>query len=221
MATVVEVYEQCLHVKIPLDIIAFGPLADAMWTKAFRNPLYTLRGTAVLLPFRLSRAQAFSCIAMFESAVLNLDPASLMSAFAISANDSIYVAAPLLCDPSVRCDDHRIQRIAGNVGSAGLALLIPPTDPKIKRLGVEAYHLINHSSFDGKIEDNFRNTSLHLGFTGYALPIDVGTHGSRSREAFFLESVVSVHDRGEWVADLDILALLSTGKYLKDSTQMQ
>ena len=40
----------------------------------------------------------------------------------------------------------------------------------------------------------------------------MGEHGGKNREAFFLESLVSVHNRGEWVADLDILAALDSSK---------
>ena len=215
VATIVEIYKQVSNMKIPLGILAFGPFTYATWIPRSAAGFLGYGDQCILLPFQLSRAQKFSCIAMIESEGLNLDPVPLLNVFAISMNDSIYVAAPLLCDPSVYCGDDKIQRIAGNVGKAGLALLINPSTPKIKQLGVGSYHLINHVSFDGKVEDNFRNTSLHLGLTGYELPVDIGTHGSRSRQAFFLESVVSVHDRGEWVADLDIRGFFSKGDSLR------
>jgi hypothetical protein len=64
---------------------------------------------------------------------------------------------------------------------------------------------INHDDFDGKMTDSFQSTSLHLSFTEYELPVDTGLHGSRDGQAFFLESLVSACDRGDWVADLDIL----------------
>ncbi|KAL2019805.1 hypothetical protein VTK56DRAFT_9156 [Thermocarpiscus australiensis] len=56
----------------------------------------------------------------------------------------------------------------------------------------------------------FRSISLHLRFTDYVLPIDTGTHSLRDVKVSCIESVVSAHDRGEWVADLDILSALSS-----------
>ena len=49
--------------------------------------------------FQLSRTETFACIVMFESGCHNLDPLQLGNVMAISACDSIFVAAPLLCDP--------------------------------------------------------------------------------------------------------------------------
>lgn len=66
---------------------------------------------------------------------------------------------------------------------------------------------MNHTPFDGKVEDAFQNTSLHLSFTGAEAPVDLGAYGDRIAEASYVESRVSVHDRGEWVADLDVLGM--------------
>ena len=49
---------------------------------------------------------------------------------------------------------------------------------------------------------------MHLSFTRYKLPVSVASHGDQSVEAHFIESLVSVFDRNEWVADLDILGAL-------------
>lgn len=39
------------------------------------------------------------------------------------------------------------------------------------------------------------------------MPLDLGPgHSSRDTPALFLETAVSVHDRGEWVGDVDVLA---------------
>ena len=58
-------------------------------------------------------------------------------------------------------------------------------------------------------ENSFRSTSLHLAFKGYMLPINVGERGSLTHEAHFVETVISVYEAGEWVADLDVLKAIS------------
>ena len=39
-----------------------------------------------------------------------------------------------------------------------------------------------------------------------------GDHGGRFVEAFFIEVVVSVHDSGRWVADLDVLSTMEASQ---------
>lgn len=79
---------------------------------------------------------------------------------------------------------------------------------KIRPLGNE-YNLVEHAAYDGKREDNFKGTSLHLSFTDWTLPLEVkGVEGRTiDQEACIVESVISVLDSGKWVADLDILCI--------------
>ncbi|KAK0387600.1 hypothetical protein NLU13_3846 [Sarocladium strictum] len=158
----------------------------------------------------LTRAIAFSCIAYFESGFMDV-PAKqyLDNVMAISSGDSLYVAAPLLCDPASDVKPYEIHRVIGNIGRAGLAFLIPPQTPMVRSANSDSWRLINHEPFDGRLEDNFRNTTLHLGFTGYEVPLTLSDHGGRFVESFFIEAVVSVHDSGRWVADLDVLSTLA------------
>lgn len=58
--------------------------------------------------------------------------------------------------------------------------------------------------FDGTDLDSFSHTSLHLSFTDWMVPVSLGSTGDRDAEAFFVESVISIHDNGKWVADVDI-----------------
>jgi len=155
----------------------------------------------------LSRPRAFSCISHFETGSLSLLPSSLENVLAISSGNSIYVAASLCKDPwpNSSFTDGIVQRYTGNVGRAGLSLLVPPAVPRIRSFDPGTWKHINHDDFDGKMTDSFQSTSLHLSFTEYELPVDTGSHGSRDGQAFFLESLVSACDRGDWVADLDIL----------------
>jgi hypothetical protein len=73
--------------------------------------------------------------------------------------------------------------------------------------------MVNHQDFDGRWENNFRSTSMHLKLTGYEHYLNVGQHGSRYKEVLFAEAAVSVHCRGEWVADLNILSIYKEGSY--------
>ncbi|KAL8718339.1 MAG: hypothetical protein Q9225_004518 [Loekoesia sp. 1 TL-2023] len=157
------------------------------------------------MPESLSLAYCLSCIASFETGYLDLDPGKLQEVFAVSHENSIYVASPLLADPSEPLPLYPVRRIIGNIGKPGLAVLVAPQVPKMRALGYDAWNFITHRPFDGQLEDNFAATSLHLSMTGYQLPLNTGTHGSRDHEAVFVESVISVYDRGDWVADLDVL----------------
>ena len=115
------------------------------------------------------------------------------------------MAATLLCDPSEVTEPFEIRRVLGNVGRAGITMLIPPQSPCVRESKLESWNLINHADFDGTLEDCFKNTTLHLSFTGEEIPISKGTYGGQDTEVFLLESLVSVYDQGQWIADLNVL----------------
>ncbi|KAK5631958.1 hypothetical protein RRF57_007672 [Xylaria bambusicola] len=158
-------------------------------------------------PAPMTRSRTFSCIALFESGVFDLDPYQLQDVMAMASGDSIYISAALLCDPSEVPKGYEIRRIRGSIGKPGMVMLIPPQQPMVRKM--EEWRLVNHRPFDGRLENSFQATSLHLRFTDYQLPIHIGIHGVRGSEIYFLESCVSVHDKGTWVADLDVLKRLS------------
>ncbi|KAK3379613.1 hypothetical protein B0T24DRAFT_675376 [Lasiosphaeria ovina] len=171
--------------------------------------------------------------------------------FALCHSNSIFVPAGLLADPSDAvklklkedtspkadapppegADDaspHKlpwfftpIQRITGNVGKPGLGFLVTPADPKMRKLDYGSWHMISHEPFDGSAQDNFQQTSLHLSFTGFELPLDAGSRGRRDVSGNFFEAAVSVHDRGEWVADVDMLAAASQWATLPQAVQQE
>ena len=146
----------------------------------------------------------------FESGSYDLHPSALERVFAMSSGNSLFVAAPLLNDPSQCYHSHVVLRVVGNIGRAGIAMLIAPQDPRTRKLEADTWELISHAPFDGKIEDSFQNTSLHLSFTQYTMPVNTGYYGGRDIEAFSLESLISVYDRDKWVADLDVLMMLKS-----------
>ncbi|KAH8809362.1 hypothetical protein F5884DRAFT_901460 [Xylogone sp. PMI_703] len=211
--TAAVIYKQLHGATISLNVISNGALSLTHWamkTDPFvgdENEESVIRQLSSSLSMATaSRPVTFSCITFFESGGFDIDPSHLTSVMAISSGNSIYVAAPILCDPSIEPASYGVQRIIGNVGRSGIAFLYPPENPKIKEWDLGFYQVVKHEKFDGRLDDCFQSTTLHLAFSGYELPIDVGIHGGRFTEAFFLEAVVSVHERGEWVADLDVLS---------------
>ncbi|KAL9623101.1 MAG: hypothetical protein Q9160_002615 [Pyrenula sp. 1 TL-2023] len=119
----------------------------------------------------------------------------------------------MLHDPYQQKAHGTVKRIVGNVGKPGMAILIPPFTTEVPRPREESWRVINHSPFDGQYEDHFATTSLHLHFTGYELPIDVGERGKIDHPAYLLETVVSAYDRGQRIADVDLLKGLSQCKH--------
>lgn len=69
----------------------------------------------------------------------------------------------------------------------------------------DKYNVVTHATYDLKRENNFRGTPLHLSFTDWTFPLQTGDTRTIDQSVLVVESVVSVLDRGHWVADLDIL----------------
>jgi hypothetical protein len=164
--------------------------------------------------FDLSRAQTLACLAMFETGTMNIRPSVLENVMAIATGNSIYVPSSLVCDPLDAPQQHELTRIIGNIGKPGVALLYPPEKLRIREPSIGNWRVVNHKDFDGESKNSFASTSLHLSFTGGELPVDdVTAHGVQDIEAHFIETVVSVHEHGKWVADIDILATLQDPKF--------
>ncbi|KAG9506487.1 hypothetical protein J7337_000018 [Fusarium musae] len=196
-----------IHKMLPNSMIALGVASQPL----FEMPSIPKSDISVLgfSAFPLDIGRTFACIALFESGCLAVSPDSLSNVLAMATGDSIFIAAALLCDPVEGALPSEIRRVWGSIGKPGIAMLIPPKQPQI-RDSKQDWRVVTHKTFDGKLEDSFQSTTLHLRFTDYVLPIDVGTHGNRDFEVYFLESVVSIHDHGDWVADLDILGQLNS-----------
>ncbi|XDG08020.1 hypothetical protein ABKA04_007635 [Annulohypoxylon sp. FPYF3050] len=156
----------------------------------------------------IDTAICFACIAMMETGSYNLSPDELRNVFAIGVADSLYIASALVQDPINR-PSSPIKRFTGNIGRAGMAFMVPPKTPEIKSYdAVDEWYQYEHKEFDGTMEDCFGGTSLHLSFSEASQAINIGFSGGRDIEAYFLETLVSVHDRGTWIAELDILKTL-------------
>ncbi|KAL4951662.1 hypothetical protein BDW69DRAFT_169504 [Aspergillus filifer] len=171
---------------------------------------FNLKSPRLLAPFKMTRGEAIACIVLFESGQYDIPPEKLNSVMALSSNDSLFITAPMLCSPADEPPAHEIHHVTGNIGRGGIALLIPPAEPRIRKTTSNSWNVCNHDPWDGKYVDLFAGTSLHLSYTGYNIPLDIGTHGAQDWEIYLLEAVVSVHEHGEWVADLDILKALQS-----------
>ena len=157
----------------------------------------------------LSREQYFACIAMFESGRFNIDPPLLADVVALCSEDSIFVAKTLLSDPGSPLPRSGIRHMVGNVGHAGIVCMVLPEDPRVRPPGYDA-SAVSHSPYDigGELlSDGFRSTSLHLSFTTWKAPLECGNTGEIDQEIFLLEAVVSVQDKGRWVADINVLGI--------------
>lgn len=86
----------------------------------------------------------------------------------------------------------------------------------IRDISTGSWRLNSYRPFDGSTSRSFESTSLHLSFTEYHVPLFDGSRGAHDNQISFLESVISVRDKGDWVADVDPLPLLiSRGSSLR------
>ena len=148
-----------------------------------------------------------ACVCMIESGGFNLQPEDLEDVSALSYCKDHCGAEILFCDPSEGLPAHILRHVIGNVKRPGPVFLPSPRNTILRGLVLENWDMVNHAPFDGKIEDNFSSTSLHLSLTGYERPVKVHGHGKRDSIVYFVEVVASVHDRGVWYTDLDLLPL--------------
>ncbi|KAI0841351.1 hypothetical protein F5Y06DRAFT_308198 [Hypoxylon sp. FL0890] len=187
-----QIYKRLDGATVSSTIVERG-IHDAKWGIRFNQA------------HQFTKSTVFSCIAMMETGQVNLDASKLEHAFALSYGNSLFVSSRLLSDPYTNVPDHAVTRIVGNVGRPGLSLLVPPTTEALIRPLSSSYRAVNYEPFDGNREDNFKGTTLHLSFTSHEFPLDYGATGIIDHQVFLVESVISVHDAGQWVGDLNVL----------------
>lgn len=91
-------------------------------------------------------------------------------------------------------------------------MLIPPRDPMISSLTDRDWRVSAETEFDGKPQNLLSELSMHLSFTNFRQPY-VQTddeHRTQDSQIYFQESIVSVHSRGTWVGDVDVLQCLAS-----------
>ena len=164
---------------------------------------------ADFLHFEINLSAKFACIAMFETGSNMVHSQQLSSVMALSSGNSIYAANALLQDPlnPNLPGVLGITRIVGNIDRPGVVMLAPPQAPLLRPDDPRSWRVINHSNFDDNLNNSFPETSLHLSFTEYEIPLSVPI-GAKDAEVSIVETLISTYDRQSWVADLDIIASL-------------
>ncbi|KAK0384146.1 hypothetical protein NLU13_8235 [Sarocladium strictum] len=208
LATITKIYKLLPDATISIGITS-TPLYRMLWTNQSKKL------GLIFSCFAANWASTFSCIITLESGSLHIEPAACNNVMAVSVEDSIYIASPLLCDPLQDPNHYEVSRIRGNVGRSGIAMLIPPAGLERPEFDLSCWNLINHEAYDGRDEDSFQSTSLHLSFTGYTLPADIGKQGFRDTELYYMEARITVHNHGQEVADVDILGCIQSGELIR------
>jgi hypothetical protein len=207
-----KVVSKCLHHSLWLPRPLFEPDAQPpiqQYDQLTFNPFIDETARSLLhYPVARfpNRAESFACIAMFESGTLDLEPSELDMTLAVCSENSIFVAGVALSDPFDHVAGHDIRHLVGNIGRPGLCMLVAPQNPRVRE-PTDQFNVVTHAPYNSKRENNFRGTSLHLSFTDWTFPLETGETRTIDQDVFIVESVVSVFDRGKWVADLDILGI--------------
>ncbi|KLP12583.1 Uncharacterized protein LW94_12200 [Fusarium fujikuroi] len=205
------IYQQLPTATVSLKVID-QDLSKAHWVPVgLKSHLsHQLAGVSVEEEsLKLPRRNAFAAIAMFESGFLNIDTEQLSEVVALCFEDSIFVSGILLSDPATESLGISMRHLVGNIGQAGMVFMVAPMDPRIRHPTYDS-RLVGQHSYDGKCTDKFGGTSLHLSFTNWKFALDWNNAGEIDQQAFLLESVISVQDKGKWVADIDVLELESS-----------
>jgi hypothetical protein len=217
VSTAAAMYRKFPNTTVDLRILQ-QPLWNAAWVKECHDtlPQKDMNGVpSSLQPYHLERATAFACIAMFESGIYDIDPSLLENVIAMSASDSIYIGGALLQDSQELTYSGDIRRVLGNIGRPGMAFLIPPVDPMIREVKMADWSRIDRDEFDGDMRDCFESTSLHLSFTGANTPVNLGFSGGQDVDVYLLETLISLRDGGDWIADLNIFNTIGNVKLKK------
>jgi hypothetical protein len=198
--------------------IVNSPLKAAKWFKRFQSSGLHFANDTQQQQFLLKREEILSCISYFDQG-LDIDTVSFRTVMAISSTDSIYVASELLSDPLEREHISKVRRILGNIGKPGLNLLIPPAAPRCLKPNPDDWQLIEYEPYQGVPTDSFSSTNLNMSFTGWRIPMDLADarRGQQDAQAYIYEALISVYDRGKWIADLDVLDALSKGSRSNNS----
>lgn len=80
----------------------------------------------------------------------------------------------------------------------------------VRSASLGSWRVCNYAKFDGQIIDAFNKTSLHLNILEWSSPLQGHqAYGQLTSEASLVQAVISVHDHGAWVGDIDIISALS------------
>ena len=216
-----DLYSELSGGTIPVALIkSQKPLNEARWFKwaesklevretDFERSAHPILSCVTSRP--LSRRAAFACLVHLETGKVDTPEENYQNVFAISVDNSIFVPSSLLTDPADDLPEWSLQRIPGNIGHSGISLIVGVKTPQIREPS-DDYSIVQHVLYDFHRVDNYKSTSLHLSFTGWSRPLHMEdetltTARNIDHTISYLESVVSVRDRGRLVADLDLLSI--------------
>lgn len=105
----------------------------------------------------------------------------------------LHLCCFLCADRSIRVRKARLHRaslrkswpVRGHISTSAFPA-------NVRKVRLEVWRFINHDSFDGKFIDSLTNTSLHLSFTNYEMPLNVGPRALCDTLAVLVESLVSI-----------------------------
>ena len=192
-----QIFQEFPETSVDVSVIR-KPLRDGRW---FRNSARS--------DFSLNRC--FACLGTFQTGSLDIDPEVLDDVMAMAVGNSLFMAEYIFGDPGDYSGEKLIRRTVGNIGKPGISFLISAKALDTLEPNDALWRCVPYAPFDGVIEDNFPETSLHLTFTGDEMPLDVGQTGFKDKEVFLIETVVRAYDRSRWVADLDLFGPCKSG----------
>lgn len=150
---------------------------------------------------------ALSCLALFETGSVDVNPMELQDVMAMSAGNSLFMAEYIFDDPGDSPKDRLLRRTIGNIGKPGVSFLLSAKGLDSLAPDYSTWKSVQYAAYDGKVEDNFAQTTLHLALTGDEQPLNIGQTGYRDKEVFLVEAVIRAYDKSRWVADLDLRLL--------------
>ncbi|KAI0154604.1 hypothetical protein GGR57DRAFT_491995 [Xylariaceae sp. FL1272] len=129
------IYDQLPGATIPLRLVELQ-LSRSRWLPKGLSMFLDTEGhehdDALSWLLQMTRAQAFGCIAMFESGRFNIATEHLTDVVALCTEDSIFVSEIMLQDPSNSSEQSpRIRHMVGSIGQPGLVLLVSPLNPRM------------------------------------------------------------------------------------------
>ncbi|OTA70401.1 hypothetical protein K449DRAFT_10973 [Hypoxylon sp. EC38] len=202
VSAISQLYDAWPEATISMSITK-QPLGSARWADNVWNHS-ALDGNA-----KVWRSTKFSCLAMLESGGHDIHPDRLELVMAMATGNSIYASEALLQDPilpdsSGLPEFKGILRLTGNIGHAGIVMLIPPPTPRVLQRDVTWERVEKINIFEGLLKPFFTQTSLHLKLTEFKFPL-ASSRGAVDADVVIREALISVYDGSKWIADLDIL----------------
>ncbi|KAK8074308.1 hypothetical protein PG994_005207 [Apiospora phragmitis] len=185
---------------------------DSFPAQAYHEIEYYLRHTKLNKDgvLHLAAREPFFAVLRLISRMLVLTftvcPASIWSDLvAVSTDDSLYINPVCLGNLYLHPNGSlEIRRVRGNVGRPGLSLLgwfTGAQNAEWRQPSMDMWHVVNHNPFQGRLEDVFTGTSLHLKFTGWNRDLDFG-RDKCVPDGSYLEAIMSAYDTGTWLGDL-------------------